>query len=61
MPEVLEQPDVAEVRACGHGCGFLSLLARLREEPTPVVYLHRGPDATALKALAACMPVPQPG
>jgi len=30
----------------GHGCGFLSLLGRLREEPTPVVYLHRGPDAT---------------
>ena len=32
--------------SCGHGCGFLSLLARLREEPTPAVYLHRGPDAT---------------
>ena len=32
--------------SCGHGCGFLSLLARLREEPTPVVYLHRGLDAT---------------
>ena len=33
--------------SCGHGCGFLSLLARLREEPTPAIYLHRGLDATA--------------
>ena len=33
-----------------HGCGFLSLLARLREEPTPVVDLHRGLDATKASA-----------